>query len=114
EGDLWIGASGLAARLAGGRRWEPILGDQQGKTFDVLALAEDHGRVWLGTTQAGLHSWREGVLTKFPDPFLDEVIARALAVDSEGNIWIGTERGVLCYDPQFQRKSAPFPWYPIT
>jgi ligand-binding sensor domain-containing protein/signal transduction histidine kinase len=112
-GDLWVGASSLGARLVKGQTWERVLSDQPGQVYDVVALTEGHGRVWLGTSQAGLYSWNNGVLAKFPDPFLDEVISRALAMDSETNLWIGTERGLLCYDPQFQRKPVPFPWYPI-
>jgi ligand-binding sensor domain-containing protein/signal transduction histidine kinase len=111
-GDVWIAAERLAARLARTNRWEPILADTGSSRYDVTAMCQDsRGRVWLGTSQRGVFYWDHGVLTKFPDPRLDEFNIRSLVEDRKGQIWIGTEWGLFRYDSHFQRQPFPHPWY---
>ncbi len=119
KGDLWIGAETLAARMTEtNHSYQAILDSTTGLAgsdvhYDVTAVCQDsQGRVWLGTVRRGLFYWKDGKLTKFPEPLLDDRIVRSVAEDNQGQIWIGTETGVLCYDANFKRKTdVPWPWY---
>ncbi len=112
--ELWIAGQNLAGKLTKDLNYEPILNTPGGKDFyDVDSVYEDsQGRVWLGTTGRGLFYSKNGVLTNFSDPLVEKLTIRALVEDKGGNLWIGTEKGLLCYDTNFQRrKDVPFPWY---
>jgi ligand-binding sensor domain-containing protein/C4-dicarboxylate-specific signal transduction histidine kinase len=112
NGEVWIAAERLAARLAQTNHWEPVLADAGSARYDVTAMCQDsRGRVWLGTSQRGVYYWQNGVLTKFPDPKLDEFNIRSLVEDQKGQIWIGTEWGLFRYDTNFQKQPFPHPWY---
>ena len=112
EGDLWIAAEVLAARLAS-NTFETILSSSAAAHYDVSALYQDsHGRVWLGTARQGLYYWHQGILTRFPDEVFDNLTVRCLVEDRQGQLWIGTDMGLLCYDENLQRQPFPFPWYP--
>ena len=111
EGDLWIAAEVLAARLAS-NTFETVLNSSAAAPYDVTALYQDsHGRVWLGTARQGLYYWRQGILTRFPDEVFDNLTIRCLVEDREGRLWIGTDMGLLCYDANLHRQPYPFPWY---
>jgi signal transduction histidine kinase/ligand-binding sensor domain-containing protein len=105
SGDLWIGAQTLAGRLTPAGTFETILPPPgKGEFYDVNTVYEDgHGRVWLGTTLKGLYYWQQGTLNKFPDPALDQAVIRAVVVDRENRIWVGTQNGLICYNADFQK-----------
>jgi ligand-binding sensor domain-containing protein/signal transduction histidine kinase len=113
NGDLWIAAEILAARLTKAGDFETVLTNAVGTArYDVTALYEDsHARIWLGTAQRGLYYWQAGELNRFPDPVFDELTIRSFVEDRQGQLWIGTDRGLLCYDADFQRQPFPYPWY---
>ncbi len=109
DAELWIAAESKSGRLANALAYETPPGLDG---CDVTALYQDsQGRVWLGTTRHGLYCWQNGILTPFPDRSLNERIIRSVVEDKDGQIWVGTEMGVLCYDAHAQRKPLPFPWY---
>jgi ligand-binding sensor domain-containing protein/signal transduction histidine kinase len=115
DGDVWIAAETLAARLnAQTNDLQFILNPEYGDNrYNVLAVFQDsHGRVWFGTAQRGLYYWENNALQKFPDPALDELAVHALVEDKQGQLWVGTDWGLRCYDSKFQRQTNfPFPWY---
>jgi ligand-binding sensor domain-containing protein/signal transduction histidine kinase len=75
---------------------------------NCTSIYEDHsGRVWLGTAHLGLYCWRKEKLTSFPDDNLKKAIVFAIAEDSQGNLWLGTEYGPRCYNANFQSNSIP-------
>jgi ligand-binding sensor domain-containing protein len=78
------------------------------------AFKDSRGGIWLGTARRGLFYWRDGTLTRFPDPALDESIIRAIAEDQAGQLWIGTQAGPICYDAQSRRKEIAFPRNAVT
>lgn len=58
-----------------------------------LAASKD-GTLWIGT-QDGLVSWKNGVLTPYPDPRLGKWMITSLHEDKHQNIWVGTYGGGL-------------------
>ncbi|MCI0412953.1 histidine kinase [bacterium] len=58
-----------------------------------LAPGKD-GTLWIGT-QDGLVSWKNGVLTPYPDPQLGKWMITSLHEDKHQNIWVGTYGGGL-------------------
>jgi ligand-binding sensor domain-containing protein/signal transduction histidine kinase len=112
NGDLWIAAERLAARLVKKEKFVSVLTDEGTDRYDVTSLCQDtRGRIWLGTAERGLYYWTNGVLTKFIDSNLDTLNIRSLAEDKMGQIWVGTERGLFCYDKDLKRQAFPYPWY---
>jgi ligand-binding sensor domain-containing protein len=61
----------------------------------------------LGTPHLGLYYWRDGTITNFPDNTLKQAIIFAIAEDAEGQLWLGTEYGLRCYNGNFQSNSIP-------
>jgi signal transduction histidine kinase/streptogramin lyase len=109
DGSIWVAAETQSGSLIKGNTYEqlPIL-----DRYDIPSIHEDSkGRVWLGTTKFGLYYWQKGTLNKFQDDALDQRIIRSLVVDKEGNLWVGTELGLFCYNSKFQRIALPYPWY---
>jgi ligand-binding sensor domain-containing protein len=67
----------------------------------VLSFAQDaSGRVWLGTTEAGLFHMEDGKLVQFSDDYLKKRHLFALAFDADGALFVGSELGLRCYDAQ--------------
>jgi ligand-binding sensor domain-containing protein/signal transduction histidine kinase len=108
DGDLFVASQGQAGWIKKGKIYETILPSPGTNTYyDVRTVYRDSkGRVWFGTTKAGLYIWQAGVLSKFPDPALDDIIINAVAVDPQGVICVGTSIGLLRYDSRFQRLSG--------
>ena len=107
DGALWLGAETGLARLS-----KEHLFQSMGDYHTTVLMQDGKGRLWIGTAHRGLFWWENGVLTRFPCHEADGQEIRALAVDTNGWIWIGTDWGPLCYDSNFVRQDFPFPWYP--
>ncbi len=111
DGDLFVAAQDQAGRIKGGKTYETIL-PPPGTTninYDVLTAYQDsQGRVWFGTMKAGLYFWQAGVLTKFPDPALDNTVITAVAVDAQGVINVGTINGLIQYNSRYQKLPGMF------
>ena len=58
-----------------------------------LAAGKD-GTLWIGT-QDGLVSWKNGILTPYPDSRLGKWMITSLHEDKHQNIWVGTYGGGL-------------------
>lgn len=58
-------------------------------------FGDSRGALWIGSAGSGLACWQAGKLSKFTmsDGLPSELIT-ALAEDSEGRIWAGTQAGL--------------------
>ena len=107
DGAVWTGS------VAGWGRW--VEGKPQGTLFSnspsvVITIWEDAaGRIWIGTPEHGLYYWENGGLKLFPDDELEKRNIKAIAQDTTGNLWVGTNEGLYRYDAQFRRKEIFFP-----
>jgi signal transduction histidine kinase/ligand-binding sensor domain-containing protein len=95
DGTMWVGTvSGLERRLPGDQarftRVETI-------HTTVRSLRQDlDGAVWIGTIGEGLFRYRDGVFSRLTAPAsLPGNTVLASFEDSERNIWIGTQTGLL-------------------
>ena len=65
--------------------------------------------MWLGTTDLGLYYWQDGEFHQFPDEKLKKETIFALAVDTLGQLWVGTQLGLHCYERDGRQKQmVPF------
>jgi ligand-binding sensor domain-containing protein/signal transduction histidine kinase len=92
--------------------YRPIPGDAQSLSDSyILSLHEDRDRkLWIGTYGRGLNrlDLDTGQITRLPfngEPgqSLAGGVVHAIAQDSQGALWIGTDRGLNRYDPESQR-----------
>ena len=99
---VWVAAQAVTGRFARGTTNETSFGNE---VSDGMSLCcGSRGRVWMGTVRRGLYYWQAGKVTLFPDASLNQRIIFAVAEDSAGQIWIGTDGGLRCYDANFRRK----------
>ena len=106
QGVLWVGGAGGLGLY---RREHTNGGAFLGQVHGVSALCEDgQHRVWLGTTDEGLYCYEEGRLEPFRDTKLKKEAIFAIAADTRGWLWVGTEVGLHCYDTNFAR-TEPIP-----
>ncbi|MEO7013389.1 MAG: two-component regulator propeller domain-containing protein [Dokdonella sp.] len=98
RGRLWIGSSGGLDRMdPDGSIKAVALPSASGNSISVLSLAEDaKGGMWVGTYADGLYRLDvNGEIQHFSkDNGLPAGNLRAIAVDAEGVIWLGTQLGV--------------------
>ena len=122
-GQIWIGAfGGGLQRLVFDDptiRFAP-LGPREGLRNDVIySITEDlHGRLWFAT-EAGLSCYNQqtGRIRNFdrydgiPDVQMEETAATC---SSDGHLWIGTNQGILTFNPeQLQSSKARYNTYII-
>lgn len=66
-------------------------------TLNVICIKTDNqGKTWFGTTNQGFFIWTDGsVYQTYSEPFRT---VNEIEQDSDGNVWIGTNNGVLKWD----------------
>ena len=105
DGSLWVGSTvGLVRYVKG----NPGASFFDNTLHTLSGVSEDaQKRVWLMSAGEGLHYWQEGKFHAFPDDSLTPDLHLAVAVDPQGQIWVGTTTGLRCYDSSFRRKEIP-------
>ena len=111
KGFLWAGTQDGLNKYDGYgfTVYRPIPGDEQSVSDSyILALHEDpHRTLWIGTYGRGLNSLDldTGEITRYPFDRNDSSglaggVVRTITQDSQGTLWIGTNRGLNRYDPE--------------
>jgi ligand-binding sensor domain-containing protein/signal transduction histidine kinase len=96
DGSVWVGAAKSSVRWIPGNAAKTYTNDQ---VVGINVVVEGKGgRVWLGTSSQGLWLWENGKMRAFPDPALMRRNIKSLAEDALGQIWVGTDQGLRCYD----------------
>lgn len=131
QGNLWVATGGgvaVRAPLAnhfqswGPERWGPRVVPPGQRPPEPSALLEDHaGRLWLGTYGRGLVRFdaATGQSRHYPLPprpghpedavFNPRNLIDALAEDRAGLLWVGTDVGLLRFDPAREQWLSPPP-----
>ena len=79
---------------------------ERDETFAINTLFEDsNNRIWVGFEGAGVAVFDQGKM-KFDSHYLREIdngltnnYIRGIIEDNEGNIWMGSEKGITIYNP---------------
>ncbi len=99
QGRLWIGSSGGLDRMEPDGSIQSVVlpSVASGNSASVLSLGEDAaGGVWVGTYADGLYRLdADGNIEHFNEANgLPPGNLRSIAVDADGVVWLGTQRGV--------------------
>jgi signal transduction histidine kinase/DNA-binding response OmpR family regulator len=111
RGTLWAGTNHGTARFDGSR-FHPLPGDDPALTEATVSLVEDaNGNVWIITD--GNHVGRvtpQGEVASFslPSPFAGATLF-LMTEGPDGDLWIGTNRGLARFDPAAYDGTAPPP-----
>ena len=104
---VWVAAQAVTGCFVKGTTNEMSFGNRASgnEVTDGMSICcGSKGRVWMGTVRQGLYYLQDGKINLFPDDLVNKSIIFALAEDSAGQIWVGTDSGLRCYDANFQRK----------
>ena len=105
DGDLWLATNaGIARRHRGSGAIERIEGVPLGP-YRGLASDPADGSVWIGVDGTGVAHWRAGKVEVFGTARgLPSSAVYSLATDSAGELWVGTQAGLVRYvDGGFRR-----------
>lgn len=94
SGSVWVGTRGELYRRSG----DEFLAQRPGAEIirGTRAMVEESsGGLWIGTYRDGLYGLKDGKLTHYTSKDgIAEDCAWTLHLDSEGQLWIGTTRGL--------------------
>ena len=99
-GDLWIGTQGAGiGRLKKNGDLQFFTMEDGLSDTNITALAEVDGNIWIGTVRTGICIFETatGRVRKMKGPTFLRTHIRAFAQDSKGNVWIGTQNGLVRY-----------------
>jgi signal transduction histidine kinase/ligand-binding sensor domain-containing protein/CheY-like chemotaxis protein len=98
--ELWIGT--VRGELY---QWDPkqkTFGMAWQTSVPVTCVAKDRKKaLWIGTDGMGLHMRSaEAKASPVPVPLENRGTVNSLALDSNGDLWVGTSAGLALYDPE--------------
>ncbi len=97
SGTLWVGTGKNRLQSLRQGRWTtyPRAPSLPVRSQFTSILQDQAGAMWIGTTRAGLLRFSGGNFTAYgPAEGLAEDHVRAVAEDRQGNLWVGTIRGL--------------------
>ena len=106
DGKLWIGSQNGFMYVSNGKTNQLLPPDKIGL---IQAMYKDSfNRIWVGL-EKGLFYFQDGKINEFRSQDLEGANVRAITMDHQGRLWIGTSWGLRCYDRDFKRND-PFPF----
>jgi PAS domain S-box-containing protein len=101
DDSLWMGGVSGLIGLPGGKTNNLFTSDKLPEIW--VSYEDSQDRIWLGTIEKGLFYLEDGKLKQFPDTNLIGNTIRAITVDQQGRLWVGTTKGLRSYDANFKR-----------
>lgn len=96
DGSIWYGANRGLLRLKNGKLINYSTNQLWVQSIAVSALCDDnHGGVWIGTTDSKLVHFKDGKFIPFPHRRIARGIITSLAQETNGALWVGSESGGL-------------------
>jgi ligand-binding sensor domain-containing protein len=97
DGAVWIGTVSGLRRIDGGVRGNPFLVQRTVDGTNISMLYEStSGQMWIATYGRGLMRFdKSGLLTLTSPASLPHDNVLAVFEDAEGNVWVGTQGGLL-------------------
>jgi ligand-binding sensor domain-containing protein/signal transduction histidine kinase len=98
DGTVWVGTVSGVQLSRGERDGRPAeFVKRRGVAGTVRVLREDGaGTIWMGTIGGGILRWRDGRMSRMSAPqVLPSNAVLSLFEDSEANLWVGTQTGML-------------------
>lgn len=106
NGDIWFATNaGISRWNRRENKWDTYLSDKKDQSNVFLALGEDNdGNIWAGTYSSGVykldskngniisHYFNANEKNDISGKFISDIFK-----DSEGNIWMGGTRNIICY-----------------
>jgi signal transduction histidine kinase/streptogramin lyase len=100
DGAIWIGTISGLRRLERGLKGDPFATPRMISGVNISVLLESGGDLWVGTYGQGLMRIRAGRSAQFAAPSsLPHNNVLSLFDDGEGNIWVGTQGGLVRLSP---------------
>jgi PAS domain S-box-containing protein len=101
NGRLWIAGQDGFLSFLNGKTNQLLPPDKLG---NAQALYRDSlNRLWVGVFEKGLFYLQNGKLNEFTNQELAGANIRAITVDHEDRLWVGTSWGIRCFDRQLKR-----------
>ncbi len=114
EGNVWMASDGQGIFRYSGTRFTALDESMGLPSAQVMGIAADRaGRLFLGTYDAGLYTFQDGVVAPLAFPSNPTPSITALAYTHDGRLWIGTRtQGLWRYDNVFKNYQAPMRHFP--
>jgi signal transduction histidine kinase/ligand-binding sensor domain-containing protein len=97
EGRIWVSTESGPVFRQEGKLFTPVtLPDARPGNRVQFIVPDGRDTLWLGAFESGLYRWQAGRIERLPeDTGLPTDNLKALEIDSEGNFWFGTGRGLF-------------------
>jgi ligand-binding sensor domain-containing protein len=108
DGTLLIVSAKHLGWLTSAGQYQTVLSIPDDQVTNIICgFRDSQGRYWFGTAENGVGYWRDGVVHPLVAPETDGRMIYSLAEDHEGNLWVGSEGDLFCYDASLHRKNIP-------
>ncbi len=109
EGNLWLASDGQGIFRYSGTQFTALDESLGLPSAQIMGIASDHaGKLYLGTYDAGLYTFQDGVIAPLAFPANPTPSITALAYTHDGRLWIGTRaQGLWRYDKIFKNYMVP-------
>lgn len=113
EGNIWFASDGQGIYRYSGSQFTMLDESVNLPSAQIMSIAAAHGRLYLGTYDAGLYTYENGVVYKVPLPLQPPPAITAIAIRNGYDIWLGTRgSGIWKYNGGTTFKSYTSPTIP--
>jgi ligand-binding sensor domain-containing protein/AraC-like DNA-binding protein len=98
--NLWIGTDdGQLNRLTNNDEEITVFNPRPHRPGSPIYVifGDSKGRLWVGMKREGLFRFQDDRFEKIPIPGFDTLDVHSLCEDRSGNLWLGTNRGLICF-----------------